>query len=34
VTSTSTGIRLRISKQEVADLPSVDVDPPGSGQGR
>jgi sporulation protein YlmC with PRC-barrel domain len=30
VTSTSTGIRLRISKQEVADLPSVDVDPPGS----
>ena len=30
VTSTSGGIRLRISKQEVADLPSVDVDPPGS----
>ena len=30
VTSTSAGIRLRISKQEVADLPSVDVEPPGS----
>jgi len=33
VASTSDGIRLRISKQEVQDLPSVDVDHPGTGGG-
>ena len=31
VDSTSDGIRLRISKQEVQDLPPVDVDHPGAG---
>jgi sporulation protein YlmC with PRC-barrel domain len=33
VTSTSGGIRLRISKQEVQDLPPVDVGHPGAGAG-
>jgi len=33
VTSTSGGIRLRISKQEVQDLPPVDVDHPGASTG-
>jgi sporulation protein YlmC with PRC-barrel domain len=33
VTSTSGGIRLRISKQEVRDLPPVDVDHPGASTG-
>jgi len=33
VTSTSDGIRLRISKQEVQDLPPVDVDHPGASVG-
>ena len=31
VASTTGGIRLRISKQEVQDLPPVDVDHPGAG---
>jgi hypothetical protein len=33
VASTSDGIRLRISKQEVQDLPPVDVDHPGASTG-
>jgi hypothetical protein len=33
VASTSGGIRLRISKQEVQDLPPVDIDHPGTGTG-
>jgi len=33
VTSTSGGIRLRISKQEVQDLPPVGVDHPGASIG-
>jgi hypothetical protein len=33
VTSTSGGIRLRISKQEVKDLPPVDIDHPGASTG-
>jgi hypothetical protein len=33
VASTSDGIRLRISKREVEDLPPVDVDHPGAGTG-
>jgi sporulation protein YlmC with PRC-barrel domain len=33
VASTSDGIRLRISKQEVQDLPPVDVDHPGASAG-
>jgi len=33
VTGTSGGIRLRISKREVQDLPPVDVDHPGAGTG-
>ena len=33
VASTSGGIRLRISKQEVRDLPPVDIDHPGGGTG-
>ena len=33
VASTSDGIRLRLSKQEVQDLPPVDIDHPGAGTG-
>jgi hypothetical protein len=33
VTSTSGGIRLRLSKQEVKDLPPVDIDHPGASTG-